>query len=62
MGSILDEEEFKNLIGHLAGTLGVTPKLLGNDWRCKRDFAGPQMVDEPPLPSSSLNPGEKAGA
>jgi hypothetical protein len=49
MKTILDEAEFRNMIGHLAHVLGAPAKRLPDGWCCKRSYGVPQRPDEPPL-------------
>ncbi len=50
MKSILDEEELRDAVSHLAHVLRVQPKPLPDSWCCRRSFGAPQPADEPPLP------------
>lgn len=47
---IMSEPEFKSLVAHLASVMGVTPEHQPN-WACRRSFAQPEQVLEPPLES-----------
>jgi len=47
---IMTEEEFKELISHLAFVMKITPQENVN-WQCGRSFAAPEPPREPPLPS-----------
>ncbi len=49
MKTILNEAEFKQVIGHLASVLGAAAAPLSDGWKPKRDFSGPEGRDEPPL-------------
>lgn len=51
MKTIMADEEFRALIGHLAKVLNVVVEELAPSWRCKRSFAVEQGTDEPPLPA-----------
>jgi hypothetical protein len=54
MKTIMDEEEFFSMVGHLAAVheikIGKMP-----DWKCRRSFAAKQKSDEPALPGVSTN-------
>jgi hypothetical protein len=45
---IMSETELRSLVAHLAAVLSVTPELQV-DWSCRRSFAQPEQVLEPPL-------------
>jgi hypothetical protein len=45
---IMSEPELRSLVAHLAAALDVTPELQAH-WSCRRSFAQPEQVLEPPL-------------
>lgn len=52
MKTIMSEEEFRQIVGHLAAVLDVSAKELGSNWQCQRSFAIEEPPDaEPPLPA-----------
>lgn len=50
MKTIMSEQEFREMIGHLASVLSVQATNLRQDWNCKRSFAIEQPDEEPALP------------
>lgn len=46
--SIMSEPELRSLVAHLAAVLRVTPELQVS-WSCRRSFAQPEQLLEPPL-------------
>lgn len=50
MKTIMNREEFKLVIGHLAAKMSVEATLLGDSWFPKRGYWKEQPEDEPPLP------------
>ena len=46
---IMTEEEFCNLIAHLAFVMKLAPHE-NSGWQCGRSFTGPEPLSEPPLP------------
>jgi hypothetical protein len=55
MKTIMSEDEFRQMVGHLAVTLKTHPKELTKGWFCGRSFAIEEPPDtEPPLPSKAI--------
>src|SRR5438876_389182 len=50
MKTIMSQQEFREMIGHLASVLTVQAADLRQDWHCKRSFAIEQPDEEPALP------------
>jgi len=52
MKTIMTQQEFRDMIGHLACTGKIKIKKVKNNWSCKRSFKGSEKpTQEPPLPS-----------
>ena len=55
MKTIMSEQEFRAMIGHLASVLKIPSRKLPNGWRCGRWFAiGEPPAQEPPLPDAPI--------
>lgn len=50
MKTIMSEQEFRDMISHLAFVLATQPTSLEDGWKCERSFAVEQSDDEPVLP------------
>ena len=50
MKTILTQEEFRKVIGHLAHVLSVQVGALADNWVCDRSYGVKQGTGEPPLP------------
>lgn len=61
MKCVLDEEEFKNVLGHLAHVLAVPVRRLPDDWTCKRCFGIAQQDDEAPVLVATVINGAPSG-
>ncbi len=54
MKTIMDEEEFFAMVGHLAAVHEIKIDKMP-DWKCRRSFAVKQKTDEPALPGVSTS-------
>jgi len=52
MKTIMSDEEFLSIIGHLAAVLKVRVKEVEDSWNCRRSYAIDEPPEaEPPLPA-----------
>ena len=51
MKTIMSDEEFRTIVGHLAFVMAVPVVQLPENWSCRRSFAVEEQPDEPPLPA-----------
>ena len=54
MKTIMNDQEFREMVGHLAAVLKIRPKKLRKNWHCRRGFAIEEPpTKEPPLPDTT---------
>jgi hypothetical protein len=54
MKTIMNDQEFREMVGHLAAVLKIRPKKLRKNWHCRRGFAIEEPpTNEPPLPDTT---------
>jgi hypothetical protein len=49
MKTIMSEQEFHDMVAHLAEVFAGHGPSLSENWKCQRSFAGEQKADEPPI-------------